>query len=133
MSHRIEFEVKYRVVLLSFMGVVTEDSFRAGASETLSFVKTNGMESAIVDFSGVEAFHVSMAFIRNYVTAREIVAPDKPRVSVAPQPSIYGMLRAFGTHAESSTVYPIPVRTLAEAYRLLKLDSPVFGSQPWGA
>jgi hypothetical protein len=129
--HRLEFELRHRIVLLSFLGVVTDDSFQSGLTAGIEFVREHGMEGAILDFSGVEAFHVSMDFIRNYVNAREIVAPTKPRVAVAPQPAIYGVFRAFEVHAESSRVFPMPVRTMAEAYRLLKLDSPTFGPDPW--
>jgi hypothetical protein len=132
-SHRIEFELKHRIVLLSFGGTVTEQSLRSGFSDAINFVRENGMEGAILDFSAVEHFHVSMDFVRNYVNTREIVAPDKPRISVAPQPVIYGMHRAFSVYAESSGVFPEVVRTMAEAYQFLKLDSPLFGSQPWVA
>jgi hypothetical protein len=131
MGHRIEFEFKRRVILLSFFNVVTEDSFLAGLTEAITFVRANGMEGAIVDLSDIEVFQVSMDFIRNYVNTREIVEPTKPRFVVASQPAIYGTFRAFQIHAESSSVFPIPVRTMAEAYRLLKLDSPVFGPEPW--
>jgi hypothetical protein len=131
MGHRIEFELRRRIVLLSFFGVVTEDSLLVALSEGIKFIRENGMEGAILDFSEIESFLVSMDFVRNYVNAREIVAPTKPRVAVAPQPAIYGTLRAFGLHAESTKVFPIPVRTMAEAYRILKLDSPVFGTDPW--
>jgi hypothetical protein len=130
-SHRIEFELKYRIVRLSFFGVVTEDSFSVGIFEGIKFVKEYGMEGAILDFSAAEAFQVSMDFMRNFVNAREIVAPKKRRVAIAPQPAIYGLFRAFQVHAESSRVFPILVRTMKEAYELLELDSPVFGPEPW--
>ncbi len=133
MSHRIDFEIRRQVVLLSFFGVVTNDSFLAGLSEGIGFVRTQGMEGAIIDLSKTEAFQVSMDFMRDYVNAREIVAPTKPRTVVAPQPAIYGMFRVFGVHAESSRVFPRLVRTMAEACELLKLDSPVFGAELWGS
>jgi hypothetical protein len=131
MSHRIEFDLRDRIVLLSFMGIVTEASFVAGVSEAVNFFKLNGMEGAIIDYSEIEVFQVSVAFIRNYVSTREIVTPEKPRVLVAPDPAVYGLYKAFQTHAEASRVNLIPVRTMAEAYEVLKLDSPVFGSEPW--
>jgi hypothetical protein len=133
MSHRIEFDIKDRILLLSFTGIVTEDSFAAGISEAVGFFKVNGMEGAIIDHSEIEVFLVSITFMRNYVNAREIVTPEKPRVLVAPDPAVYGLYKAFQTHAEASRVSLIPVRTMAEAYEVLKLDSPVFGSQPWGS
>jgi hypothetical protein len=133
MSHRIEFELKYRIDLLSFTGILTEASFVDGVSKALRFIKANGMEGAIFDFSEVEVAHVSMDFVRGWVHKRDIVAPEKPRVSVASHPAIFGMLRAFGALAELSGVFPLPVRTMAEAFDLLKLRSPVFGTEHWGA
>jgi hypothetical protein len=133
MSHRIAFELEYRIVLLSFLGIATEDSVMAGLSEPTTFIRASGMEGAIIDFSGIESSEVSINFIRNYVNSREIVARDKPRVAVAPQPAIYGVLRTYAAYAESSGVFPILVRTMTEAYGLLRLESPVFGSQPWSA
>jgi hypothetical protein len=132
MGHRIEFELKKRIILLSFFGIVTEESFLAGLSEGIGFVRKNGMDGALIDLSGVEVFQVSMDFIRSYVNTREIVEPTKLRIVIAPQPAIYGMIRAFQVYAESSNVYPVLVRSMKEGFELLKLDSPVFGVEPWG-
>jgi hypothetical protein len=95
------------------------------------FVKANGAEGIIVDFSQIEDFQISMKFARNYADSREIVARGKPRVIVAPQPFVYGLLRVFQAYTEKSGVAPMPVRTLPEALSLLELDSPVFGPEPW--
>jgi hypothetical protein len=132
MSHRVEFDLRDRILLLSFAGIVTENSFVAGISEAVSFFGVNGMEGLIIDHSGIEVFHVSLDFIRNYVNTRDIVTPEKPRVLVAPDPAVYGLYRAFQGQPEAGRVNLIPVRTMAEAYAVLRLDSPVFGSQPWG-
>jgi hypothetical protein len=132
MAHRITFETRNRIVLLSFRGIVTEESILTAVSELNRFVKTNGAEGMVVDFSEIEDFRISMTFARNYADSREIVARGKPRVIVAPQPFVYGLLRVFQAYTEKSGVAPIPVRTMPEAFSVLKLDSPVFGSEPWG-
>jgi hypothetical protein len=132
MAHCIMFERLNRIVLLSFRGVVTEESILTAVSELNRFVKANGTEGFIVDFSEIEDFRISMTFARHYADSREIVARGKPRVIVAPQAFVYGLLRVFQTYTENSGVAPVPVRTMAEAFSLLQLDSPVFGSEPWG-
>jgi hypothetical protein len=132
MGHRIRFETRNRILLLSFQGIVTEESILSAASEANNFVKASGAEGIVVDFSEIEDLRISMAFARHYVDSREIVARGKPRILVAPQPFVYGLLRVFQTLTEKSGAAPIPVRTMPEAFSLLKLDSPVFGSEPWG-
>jgi hypothetical protein len=72
-----------------------------------------------------------MTFARNYVRSREIIARGKPRIVVAPQPLVYGMFRAYQTYTEASGVGPTLVRRMSEALSLLRLDSPVFGPEPW--
>jgi hypothetical protein len=132
MGHRIEFELKHRIVLLSFTGVVTDDSLLIGISDAVKFITAHGTEGIIVDFSGIESFRVSVACIRNYVSIRETFAQDKPRVIVAPQPVVYEMSRTFQVLVETS-VDVLLVRTLTQAHELLKLKSPVFGAEPWSA
>jgi hypothetical protein len=133
MAHRITFETRNRILLLSFQGIVTEESILIALSESISFVKANGTEGMIMDFSDIEDFRISAAFARNYADSREIVARGKPRIVVAPQPFVYGLFRMYQVHTEKSGVGPIPVRSMPEAFSLLKLASPVFGSEPWGA
>ena len=130
MSHRIEFELNHRIVLLSFKGVVTDDSLLIGIFETVKVVKERGTEGIIVDFSRIKSFQVSIACIHNYVNIREVFAPGKPRVIVAPQTAVYRISRTFQTLVEAS-VDVLTVRTVAKAYKLLKLESPVFGPEPW--
>ena len=133
MGHRIEFEFKRRVILLSFFNVVTEDSFLAGLTEAITFVRANGMEGAIVDLSDIEVFQVSMDFIRNYVNTREIVEPTKPRFVVASQPAIYGTFRAFQICMPNRAVsFRFPSGLWRKPFiGFSKLDSPVFGPEPW--
>jgi hypothetical protein len=132
MAHRIEFDIKDRIVLLSFLDIVTEDSILAGISEVQNFLKSNPAEGTILDFTGIEDFRVPAAFFRNHVnTRRKLVAPDKPRIVVAPQPVVYGMVKVLQAHSESTRTSPLVFRTREEAYEFLKLDAPFFGSHPW--
>jgi hypothetical protein len=132
MTHRIEFDIENRIVLLSFLNIITEDSILAGISEVQNFLKSNSAEATILDFSGIGEFRVSAAFFRNHVnTRRKLVAPDKPRIAVAPQAAVYGMLKVLQAHSEASRTAPIVVRTREEAYEFLKLDAALFGPHPW--
>ena len=78
MTHRIEFDIENRIVLLSFLNIITEDSILAGISEVQNFLRSNSAEATILDFSGIGEFRVSPAFFRNHVnTRRKLVAPGK--------------------------------------------------------
>jgi hypothetical protein len=134
MSHRIEFDIENRIVLVSFLDIVTEDSILTGISEVQKFLRSNPAEGTILDFTGIEEFRVSATFFRNFVnTRKKLVAPRKPRIAVAPQTVVYGMLRMLQAHSEADGTAPEVVRTIAEAYEFLKLDAPFFGSHPWPA
>ncbi len=126
MTHRLEFDIRNRIVLLTFLRIVTEDSILAGISEVQDFLRSNPTEGTILDFSGIEEFQVPAAFFRNHVnTRRKLVAPDKPRVAVAPQAVVYGMLKMLQAHSEPSRTGPVVVRTREEAYEFLNLNAPV--------
>jgi hypothetical protein len=132
MSSRLEFDVDKRIVQLLFFGIVTEESLLRALQEGFAFIKANGMEGSIMDFSEIEDFQISLAFFRRFADNRELIAPDKPRVVIAPQPFVFGVFRAFQLYTDKSGVHPVPFRSREEAYAHLKLVSPVFGSQPWG-
>jgi hypothetical protein len=132
MAHRIEFDIENRIVLVSFLEIVTEDSILAGISEVQNFLRSNPAEATLLDFSGIDEFRVSPAFFRNHVnTRRKLVAPEKPRIAIAPQAVVYGMLKMLQAHSEANRTAPIVVRTLEEAYEFLNLREAFFGPQPW--
>lgn len=132
MAHLIEFEPRYHIVRLSMSGTVTNDLLAAALSAVANIIKVIGTDGIILDFSGIESFNVSIDFIVRYVQSSEAIARDKPRVIIAPQSVVYGVARAFQIHTEGA-VNLLPVRTYAQAYELLKLDSPVFGYERWVA
>jgi hypothetical protein len=132
MAHRIEFDIEDRIVLVSFLDILTSDAILTGIAEVQNFLKSNPAEATILDFSEIEDFHVPAAFFRDHVnTRRKLVAPEKPRIVVAPQPVVYGMVKVLQAHSDASRTAPIVVRTREEAYKYLNLKAPVFGPHPW--
>lgn len=126
-DYRIEFDAKNRILLLTFQNEVTESSFLAGVSAATDFVMaSHPIEGAIVDFSEIRELHLIPSFIRDYARLDLQALPWKPRVIVAPQPAVFGMARMFQTLTEG-TLYVIGVvKTMDEAWSLLKLQSPEF-------
>ncbi len=131
MAHRIEFDAGNRIVLLTFLDIVTEDSILIAISDVQIFLRSNLAEGTILDFTGIEEFRVSAGFFQNFVnTRKKLVAPDKPRIVVAPQNVVYWMLRMLQAHSEADGTAPVVVRVREDAYVFLKLDAPVFEPLP---
>ncbi|HML18913.1 MAG TPA: hypothetical protein VK419_17900 [Bryobacteraceae bacterium] len=131
MGYRIKFDAKHRVVLLAFQGVVTDSSIFDALSALSAFITTAlPVEGGIVDFSGIQEIRLSRQFVRNFVTSRPPILPEKPRVFVAPRPDIYGLARMFQLHREMTGYVMGVVRTMDDAWRYLQLQSPEFQPVP---
>lgn len=122
MDHELQFDSQRRIFRLAFYNDLTEASYLAGFYAGLAFLKTNPAEGVIVDFSDIRAFGLSSSFIR--MIADLPATTDRPRVVVAPQKVVFGMVRMFQLIRESNaTSYPALVESMPEALKLLGFDS----------
>jgi hypothetical protein len=109
-------------MLLAFHNDLTEASYLAGFSAGLAFLKANPAEGVILDFSDIREFGLSSSFVRMIADLPEVTT--KPRVVVAPQKVVFGMVRMFQLLRESNaTSYPALVESMPEALKLLGFDS----------
>jgi hypothetical protein len=131
LDHDLHFDSEHRIVLLAFHNDVTEASYLAGFSTALAFLKTYPAEGVILDFSDIRDFGLSSSFIRMIADLPEVTT--KPRVVVAPQKVVFGMLRMFQLLRESNaSSYPALVESTPEALKLLGFDSLEFTPVPQG-
>lgn len=72
-------------------------------------------------------FEVSSDAIRQVAAAPPAFPPAYMRVLVVPKAIIYGMARMFQILGEKTRPDLHVVRTMDEAYRLLRVESPEFG------
>lgn len=80
----------------------------------------------ILDLSGVTEFEVSSNAIRQIAAAPPAFPTGYMRVLVIPKDFIFGLARMFQILGERTRPELQVVRTLDEAYRLLKVESPEF-------
>ena len=131
MDHEFQFDSKHRILLLAFHNDLTEASYLAGFAAGMAFLKTNPAQGVILDFSDIREFGLSSSFVRMIADLPEVTT--KPRVVVAPQKVVFGMVRMFQLLRESNaTGYPALVQSMPEALKLLGVDSPEFAPVPPG-
>ncbi|MGB8011212.1 MAG: hypothetical protein WCF68_06345 [Terriglobales bacterium] len=80
----------------------------------------------IVDFSGVTKFELSSHAIRDVATTSPKFPTTCVRVFVATTDVVYGMARMFQMLGEETRPNLHVVRTLDQAYHLLRVESPEF-------
>ena len=104
-------------------GAILLDSYDAATRYTASHPPCRGLW----DFSKVTAnADISSAIIRQVVGKSPIIPAGYMRVVVAPQDFLFGMMRMLQILSEEARPELHVVRTLDEAYRLLRIESPEF-------
>jgi hypothetical protein len=104
-------------------GAILLDSYEAATRYTASHPPCRGLW----DFSKVTASaDISSAIIRQVVGKSPIIPAGYMRVIVAPQDFLFGMMRMLQILSEEARPELHVVRTLDEAYRLLRIESPEF-------
>jgi hypothetical protein len=104
-------------------GAILLDSYDAATRYTASHPPCRGLW----DFSKVTAnADISSAIIRQVVGKSPIIPAGYMRVVVAPQDFLFGMMRMLQILSEEARPELHVVRTIDEAYRLLRVESPEF-------
>jgi hypothetical protein len=104
-------------------GAILLDSYEAATRYTASHPPCRGLW----DFSKVTAnADISTDIIRQVVGKSPIIPSGYMRVVVAPQDFLFGMMRMLQILSEEARPELHVVRTLDEAYRLLRIESPEF-------
>ncbi len=123
----MEFDARNNILRGTLTGRVT-DAILSDAYETAArYVESHGPCRGVFDTSGVTKFDISTDAIRKLAGSSPIIPTGYVRVIVAPQDFRYGMMRMFQILSEKSRPDLHVVRTMDEAYRLLRVESPEFG------
>jgi hypothetical protein len=122
----LEFDTRNNILRVTLEGCVT-DAILLDAYETAArYVASHTPCRGIGDISRATKFEVSTSTVRKMALSSPVIPAGYTRVFVAPQDSIYGMVRMFQTLGESTRPDFHVVRTMEEAYRLLRVESPEF-------
>ena len=100
---------------------VTDESFQEIYRSVARLSATGGPYASILDLSQVADFPVSPETIRVFAATSPAVPGGRPRVMVAPQSALYGLARMFELHRDSMGVQVQVVKSLDEAYELLRV------------
>jgi hypothetical protein len=127
MGFRMEFDAKHNILRLTLEGQVSDASLMDAYAAAAEYVSCHGPCSAIADISEVAKFEVSGNGVRELARRSPAIPAGHMRVVVAPLDSMYGMVRMFQILTELTRPDLRVVRTMDEAYRLLRVESPEFG------
>ena len=126
MTSAFEFDAINRVVCWRLQGEVTEDLFVESIRLVADTLADTNPKSGIIDFSRVTSFRISADVIQRVADSDPVFPASLPRVIVAPGDHVYGMARMFAVLSQDKRSNTHVVRTLDEAYRLLKIKEPEF-------
>jgi hypothetical protein len=126
MGFVMEFDVRNNILRVTIVGRLTDailsDCYATIARDVASHPPCRG----ILDFSEVTEFEVSSDAIRHVAAAPPAFPTGYTRVLVIPKDFIYGLARMFQMLGEKTRPDLQVVRTMDEAYRLLRVKSPEF-------
>jgi|HubBroStandDraft_2_1064218.scaffolds.fasta_scaffold899545_2 hypothetical protein len=126
MTSSFEFDPINRVVCWRLQGEVTEDLFVESVRLVPDILGDTNPKSGIIDFSLVTSFRVSADVIQRVADSEPVFPASFPRVIVAPADHVFGMARMFAVLSQDTRSNTHVVRTMDEAYELLRIKEPEF-------
>ena len=122
MSFQLLVDRARRVIVVRFGAALTVESLTAMRAAVRRFVETEKGYRAIVDLTAVEAANVPGHFIAELARSGPIVTGEM-RILVAPKPEVFGLSRMYELHQYSTADQTLVLRTMAEAYEALGVES----------
>lgn len=127
MPYQILYDRTNRIIRARFEGRVTDDEFMDVYRLGQKLVGELDPQAGITDFSDITTVAFTPETIYELAAAKPIMRdPNRLVVFVAPTPHVYGMARMFEILGEATRPNLHVVRTLEEAYKLLKVQEPQF-------
>ena len=128
MDFVVDFDAKNNILRWTLEDEVTDAVLLDFYAVATKYAASHPPCRSIIDFSKVTDFHVSSETVRQVAAAPTALPAQYLRVIVIPSDFIYGMGRMFQILSEKTRPELHVVRTMDEAYRLLHVESPEFGS-----
>jgi hypothetical protein len=114
------------VLLVKFAGPLTVESLITLDRELKSFIAREGIMPTVIDFTDITSVDVQTSTLIDRGKNRSLM-PGQPRVFVATQSLLFGLLRVYGAHQDGSGERPPTiVRSLDAAFATLSLTHPNF-------
>ena len=125
MDYDLQYDPKYRVLLIVMGRTVTKASALAAQNAVRRFMDVKGACSVIADLSAIEKEQVPGYFVRSLAWMPSAVPLGKTLILVAPQTVIYGLSRMFHLWRGGTGHYKV-VHTVEEGYAVLGMETPDF-------
>ena len=119
----IEYDSTFKIARGTFYGALDDDLFFASYQRMGKAARAHKPDMAILDFSHLTTFAVTVGMISRLALARPNVADPYPRCVVAPDDVQYGLTRMFQALSEEKRKNFHVVRTMAEAFEALGITS----------
>lgn len=126
MGFVMEYSAENNILRVTLEGHLTDAVMLEAYGAAARYVASNGPCRAIADVSRVTKVEVSSHVIRQLAGSTPAIPVGYIRVFVAPRDSMYGMVRMFQILTELTRPDLHVVRTMNEAYHLLRVESPEF-------
>lgn len=118
----VKIDPALKLVLSKFVGETNESEVESMIASVSSSPGFNPGFAHIIDFSEVTIFNISTGFLQSLAFRQPVFSPGAWQIVVAPQPNIYGLSRMTQTLREPTLPNIAVVKTLQEAYRILKIE-----------
>lgn len=129
MSVLFDFDLIHKVIRAQIEGIVTDESLKQYYESLSRLAHQNPAFSGLCDMSAVSFLAVSSDTIRGLAKLPPAVPdPDIPRCIVAGSPAMFGMARMFELEGAETRPNLHVVRTEREAFAILGIVVPQFGS-----
>jgi hypothetical protein len=126
MGFVMDFDAKNNILRVTIEGLLTDAILLDGYAAMRKFISDRPPCRSIVDTSAVTKFEVSSNAVKQLAAGPSLSLTASMRISVAPKDLVYGMARMFQILTEKTRPNFHPVRSMDEAYRLLRVESPEF-------
>jgi hypothetical protein len=124
MNFHVDFCREKNILRVSWENQVKDQDIRDYYNAVTSAMKSVGQCSGICDFSAVTKLQVSSNMVEELAARPALIPEGYTHVIVAPQEHVYGLVRMYETLTNRNNV--VVVRTIEDAYKILKLASPEF-------
>jgi len=127
MGFVLDFDARNKILRVTLEGRLTDAILLGSYAAAAGWVASHPPCRGIVDFSEVTKFEVSSGAMKELAKSAPAFPAASMRVLVAPRDVSYGMVRMFQILGETNRPNMQVVRTMDEAHRLLRIESPEFG------
>jgi hypothetical protein len=111
-----------KLVISKFVGETNESDINAMTTTVPSLPDFDPTFAHIIDFSAVTAFNISTSFLQALALRQPVFSVGAWQIIVAPQPNVYGLSRMTQMLREPQLPNIAVVKTMQEAYRILKME-----------